>query len=70
MTRVYTGRIGHQCIAGVNTGRVHGYPKMTPVFTGRERRIHEPCSRPMNMSTVYRPLGSVHSTVYTARQHG
>ena len=26
MTPVFTGRVGHQCIAGVNTGRVHECP--------------------------------------------
>jgi len=27
MTPVFTGRVGHQCIAGVNTGRVYECPK-------------------------------------------
>jgi len=49
LTPVFTGRVGHQHIAGVNTGRVHGCPKITPVFTavghGRE---HGPCSRAVN----------------------
>ena len=30
----FMDRVGHQCIAGVNMGLVHGYPKMTPMFAG------------------------------------
>ena len=36
---VFTGRVGHQCITGVNMGCVHGCSKMTPVFTGLSRAV-------------------------------
>jgi len=37
MTPVFTGRDGRQCIAGVNTGPVHGCPKI-------DVRVYGPCS--------------------------
>jgi len=35
---MFMGRAGHQCIAGVNMGCVHGCPKTTPEFTAHEQR--------------------------------
>ena len=40
ITPVFTGRVSHQCITGVNTGRVHGVQERHPCLPAVLAREH------------------------------